>query len=221
MSDSRAIALLSGGLDSTVALWLHLREHPNSVALALTFDYGQQAAPREMAASNAIAKHVGVPHQIIPLPFLAEVDGSGLHSGKIPDDVDINSSHACHASAKAVWVPNRNGLFINIAAAYAEALQCTQIIVGFNAEEAVTFPDNSEEFLAAANDALRYSTLQKVRVTSATKRMNKTDIMRELLESNIPTHLLWSCYRGSSEPCGTCESCLRFQRALQEVTREI
>jgi 7-cyano-7-deazaguanine synthase len=154
----KAVALLSGGLDSTVAFAIRARD----TALALTVDYGQRAAKREIAAARAIAKRFSVPHRVLNLPWLA---GGALtdRSKRLPSP-DLERSQDTKKSSAAVWVPNRNGVLIAAAAALAESLEASRVVVGFNREEAATFADNSARFLEAANRALRLSTRNGVRV---------------------------------------------------------
>ena len=113
-----------------------------------------------------------------------------------------------------VWVPNRNGLFIGDAASFAEAMGAASVVVGFNREEAATFPDNSAEFLNRMSGALEYSTLSGVRVESPTQGMDKVEIVTAGYEISAPMRWLWSCYEGGSDHCGGCESCARLFRAL-------
>lgn len=203
----KAVSLLSGGLDSTVAIAMRARD----VVLALTFDYGQRAARREIASARATARRLGVAHQAIPLPWLG---GGALvdRSLRLPRP-DLTSRSAVLRSAKAVWVPNRNGVFIAIAAAFAERLGAGSVLVGFNREEASTFPDNSIPFLRATNRALRFSTNGAVRLESPTARWDKARIVREARRRRIPLDLIWPCYEGGRAWCRRCESCLRSLRA--------
>jgi 7-cyano-7-deazaguanine synthase len=117
-------------------------------------------------------------------------------------------------SAKAVWVPNRNGVFIEIAAAHAESLGATRLITGFNKEEAVTFPDNSPQYVAAVNRALLFSTANGVRVVSYTGALEKKGIVRLGRRLGAPLKHIWPCYEGGRAWCRRCESCLRSLRAL-------
>ena len=143
MSKQSCVVLFSSGLDSTVNLYQARTEL--DVKLAITINYGQKAFEKELEQSQKICKELGVKHKRVDVPWLSEIATSSLVSDeKIPTDlVDINSKEASVASAKAVWVSNRNGLFINIAASFAEELKTEYVIVGFNLEEAKTFPDNS------------------------------------------------------------------------------
>jgi len=213
-----AVVLLSGGLDSTV----NLKQAVDSggVSLALTGDYGQRAARREAAAAAAMCRQLGVRHRLVPLPWLGEICHSALvnQSQPIPrvgagqlGDREVVSGE----TAEAVWVPNRNGILINIAAAYAECLGASSVVVGFNAEEAATFPDNSADFVSAANAALHFSTRGKVSLLCYTQDLSKADIVRLGREVKAPLPSIWSCYLGGADHCGECESCARLERALR------
>lgn len=193
--------------------------HETGVSLCLTFQYGQRAAEKEKMAAAALAAHYGVLHQVIEIPFLREITGTALvaEDEHIPEPElsRLDELEAASATAASVWVPNRNGIFINIAAAFAESAQCELVVTGFNREEAATFPDNSPEFVHAVNGALSYSTLNKVRVVSYTQRLDKVEIIKLGMKLGVPFQHIWSCYRGDEKMCGRCESCLRFQRAAR------
>lgn len=215
----RSVILLSGGLDSAANLALCAeRDEP---VLALTCDYGQRAALSELKAARELSAYYAVRHESVDLSWLGNLGGSSLTQVEqsVPqvlasqlDDLVITQK-----TARSVWVPNRNGVFIQVAAAYAERLGATQVLVGFNREEAVTFPDNSGEFLSKATESLSFSTANQVRLNSYTVHWNKREIVAELkkLDRPFPFHQVWSCYLGDVRPCGKCESCQRFQRAVQ------
>jgi 7-cyano-7-deazaguanine synthase len=204
----KGVAILSGGLDSTVSLAAATRKM--KVVLALTFDYGQRAAKRERDASAKIAKYYKIPHKVVAIPWLAGLTGTALVNRKAKLPVNEMSER----SAKAVWVPNRNGVFIEIAAAHAESLGADRLITGFNKEEAVTFPDNSPAYVGAINFALSYSTANGVRVVSFTGNLEKRGIVNLGRRLDAPLKHIWPCYEGGKRWCGECESCLRSLRAL-------
>ncbi len=210
-----SVALLSGGLDSCVAT--RLAHAAGGIALALTFDYGQRAARREIEAARAMAARLGFPHKVVEAHWLGEITRTTLvdRSTDVPrpraEDLD---SAAANETAKKVWVPNRNGVLINVAAAYAESLGAESVVVGFNREEAATFPDNTLAFVDAANAALGFSTMARVRVIAPTGNMDKVEIVRAGRAAGAPIDLVWSCYLGGEEPCGSCESCMRLARAI-------
>ena len=121
------------------------------------------------------------------------------------------------ASAKAVWVPNRNGVMLNIAGSFAESRECDYLIVGFNGEEAGTFPDNSLAYVQAMDRAFSYSTQNGVKIMAPLIELGKTEIVRRALEAKAPLEYSWSCYHGREIPCGECESCVRRARAFKNV----
>jgi len=211
-----AVSLLSGGLDSTVATLAAAAEC--RIALAITVDYGQRAAEREITASERLCRRFDWRHEVVPARWLARESGGALLVGgadlPAPSAEDLSGA-AAERSASAVWVPNRNGLFVAIAAARAEAVGAEEIVVGFNAEESVTFPDNSAEYVAACDRALSYSTRTAVRVRAPLLAMDKVHVVREGARLGVDFDELWPCYEGGAEICGRCESCRRFARALE------
>jgi 7-cyano-7-deazaguanine synthase len=207
--------MLSGGLDSTVSLAMAAEDH--DIRAALFFDYGQVPAAREREAALSIAGRYGIGFEKIDIPWLGRVSGSGL-VGKEESIPDYSSDEV--AGSKAVWVENRNGIFVNAAAAFASALGCEAVITGFNMEEAATFPDNSPAFVEAVNRALEISVGSPVKVVSPTIGMDKMAIAAKGIDLGIPFELLWSCYRAGPVMCGRCESCFRLMRAVKGTPAE-
>ena len=211
--------LLSGGLDSSANLALAAEQ--DQPVLALTVNYGQRAVFAEIRAARKIAEYYGVEHRVIEIPWLGQLGGSALtDSGvdvpKLGANV-LDERAVTEKSAKAVWVPNRNGVLINIAAALAEAREAQGVVVGFNREEAATFPDNTETYMNQATEALKFSTANHVQVVCYTVRMDKREIVQTVLNLRkpFPWDLIWSCYHAGEVACGECESCQRLKRALQ------
>lgn len=204
---NKGIILLSGGLDSVVSL--ALSKDSFNISLALTFDYGQKSAEKEIKASQNISEFYGVKHKIITLDWLKEITHTSLVADKeIP--VGIQSS------SDSVWVPNRNGLFLNIAGSFADAENFSHIVIGANKEEAQNFSDNTQNFIDKINSEFEYSTKIKPKVVAPLINFDKNDIVRTALKKQIPLELIQSCYSGSDKHCGKCESCMRLKKALIE-----
>lgn len=213
----KSIILLSGGLDSLVSLALGKEEY--NIDLALTFDYGQKSAPMEILASEKICKHFKIKHKVIKLDWLKEITQTSLVSEKeIPKTSlsDLSSDDFINKSAASVWVPNRNGAFLNIAASFADSYQYDYIIFGANKEEGTTFPDNTQEFIDRINASFEYSTQKQPKAYSPLINLNKNDIVKIAIEHNVPLELTRSCYSTNEKHCGICESCVRLKRALEE-----
>lgn len=215
--NQKYIALISGGLDSTVAISKILNEG-GEIELGLFFDYGQQAREREFNAATNIARQYGIHLKVITLDWLKDITKTSLVSGgDIPELAHdlLDDKEATDRSARAVWVPNRNGVFINVAASFAESMGSSYIITGFNKEEAATFPDNSIKFIELVSKTLSYSTLSHIKVVSPLAKLTKVQIIKLAYQLKTPLDMIWSCYRGGEKPCGKCESCLRLSRAIE------
>ncbi len=210
----KSLVLLSSGLDSIVNFKKAYDEM--KVKLILTFDYGQASSEKEVMASSMVAKKFNIEHRVIKLDFLRDIS-SALKKNNIPafDEKRFEDNNYTKETAKAVWVPNRNGLFINIAASFCEVYEIDYIVVGFNKEEAKTFPDNSKKFMKKINSSLKFSTLYNPEVYSYTIDMIKSEIVKEGFKVKAPFEYLWSCYNDGVKMCGVCESCQRLKRALK------
>lgn len=206
---------LSSGLDSTLNLYWANKAFDK--VEAMFFNYGQKALKRERENSRTLCEDLSVKFTEVDLSFLANWSGSSLTSEvkEIPQGslVDIENQQVSLETAKSVWVPNRNGVFIGVLASYAEAQAIDYVAVGFNREEAANFPDNSSDFVEASNKALSFSTSTGVKIVSVTAPLDKSEIFSLAKSYGVDFSLVWPCYFGYEKPCGKCESCLRYERA--------
>ena len=217
----KAISILSGGLDSTVATSALKEEYEIH---ALTFDYGQRSAQREIESSKQICQELGIEHTVMDLTWLGKLGKSALtvHDKEVPqlESDKLDDKETCDETARKVWVPGRNVVFTAIATAFAEAEDAEKIIVGWDLEEAVTFPDNSREFLEAFNQTLEIGTLEGVQIEAPVIDLNKNEIVELGEKVHAPMELSYSCYMGEEKHCGTCESCMRRKRAFEMANIE-
>ena len=205
---SKGIILLSGGLDSLVSLGLGMEKY--GISLALTFDYGQKALEQEIMTSKNICDYYKIEHKVIKLNWLKNVTHTALVEDKeLPEGIDNPED-----SAKSVWVPNRNGLFLNIAGSFADGNDYDYIIIGANKEEGQTFPDNTQEFIDRVNAEFEFSTQKHPKVVAPLINYDKNDIVKQAIEHNIPLEFVRSCYSNGKKHCGKCESCTRLKNAL-------
>ncbi|WP_288553547.1 7-cyano-7-deazaguanine synthase QueC [Methanobrevibacter smithii] len=215
MMTKKAITVLSGGLDSCVATCVYAEDYEIH---GITFNYGQKSFKQELKASEEICKKMGFTHEVIDLPWLNKISNSSLTSdNEIPtltneelDDLDI-----CEDTASSVWVPGRNIVFTSIATSYAESIGAEIIIVGWDKEEAATFPDNSKEFLESFNNMLNVGSPQNIEIKAPAIDLNKDEIVKLGDEIKAPMELSYSCYTGHEKHCGVCESCMRRKRAFK------
>lgn len=209
---NKSIILLSGGLDSIVALAYSKKNTDYNVKLALTFDYGQKTAKSEIEASKKIADYYNIEHKIIKLDWLKEITKTAL----VGDGEAPNNDFETNDSAKAVWVPNRNALFLNIAASFCDAFGYNYILFGANKDEAKTFPDNTEEFRKTITNLFTTSTQVKPMVVAPLINYSKGDIVKIAVENNVPLEYVRSCYKSPEGHCGECESCYHLKKALMQ-----
>ncbi|MCZ7357823.1 MAG: 7-cyano-7-deazaguanine synthase QueC [Candidatus Methanoperedens sp.] len=213
----KSIVLLSSGLDSTVA-FKEAYDRCDEVH-CVTFDYGQRAREKEIGFAKAICKQFKVNHLIIELPWYRTFRGALTGKEKLPEISadELDNKAITQKAAKQVWVPARNVVFLSIAASLAENYEYDFIVTGFDAEEAVTFPDNTPEFVKRFNEMLKFGTLTQPAVYTPLVSLDKAGIVRRGLENGAPLEWSWSCYEGKERPCGVCESCRRRERAFSNV----
>ena len=214
MSKPKGISVLSGGLDCTVATSIYAQEYDLT---ALTFNYGQRSFDQEVKHSKIICEKLGMKHVIIDLPWLKKISNSSLTTdNEIPqiEENELDNYDVAIKSAKSVWVPARNTVFCSIALAYAESIGAEIIIVGWDYEEAKTFPDNSKEYLNAFNETIKYGSFDNIEIKAPLIDMDKIGIVKKGKEVNAPMDLSYSCYSGTDKHCGVCEPCKRRKRAF-------
>ena len=212
---TKAVVLLSGGLDSATAL--AIAKALGLTPYALSFRYGQRHGA-EIAAARAVAAHLGVAeHRIVDMDLRA-FGGSALTADiAVPE----NRSHAeMAASVPITYVPARNTIFLSYALAWAEVLEATEIVIGVNAVDFSGYPDCRPEYIAAfqamANLATKAATSDHRKTTIHTPLiwLSKADIIRRGLALGVDYGLTRSCYQLDDDggACGRCDSC-RIRRA--------
>lgn len=213
----KAIAVFSGGLDCTVAASVYAKEYEIH---AITFNYGQKAYTQELNASEKICEKMGFIHHVIDLDWLAQISTSSLNTSEdIPevDFSDLDDDKKSAETASSVWVPARNTVFTSIAASFAESIGAEIIIVGWDKEEANTFPDNSKEFLESFNELFKVGSPIDIEVKAPAIDLDKYEIVKLGSQVNAPMDLSYSCYKGSNIHCGVCESCMRRKRGFEKA----
>lgn len=202
----KAIILLSGGLDSLVSLDIAIKKY--NVVNSLTFDYGQKAFKEEKDAAKKIAKYYGIKNEVIKLSFLKDILDNALVDDKKQDLNDFSQ----------IWIPNRNGLFLNIAACYCDKYEIDCIVFGANKEEAEKFSDNSLDFIKTSDKFFKYSTQKKSKVYAPCQDFDKIEIINYAVNNNLPIKLLKSCYdsknNSGKKHCGKCMSCKLLKNAI-------
>jgi len=205
-----AVAILSGGLDSTVAVALckdkKWAANLPDVVYAVSFSYGQRHDRRESIAAWRVAKHFGLRREAIPLPLLRSSVLTGL------DEVPLGRDLTKETDVAPTFVPHRNLIMIAIAANFAASVGADGVIGGWHGTD-VLYPDCSDEFLAHTAVALvsGLGTVdgiqQPFRIWRPLVRLSKVEIVAAGSLVNAPFDLTWSCYVGGEKQCGRCDAC--------------
>lgn len=213
----KAIVLLSGGLDSTTALYLAKSQGFDEL-YALTFEYGQKH-DREIKASRDVAKAVGVrEHKIVKL-MLNQWDGCSLTD----EHVEIKDGDLNRSDIPDTYVPARNMVFLSVAASYADAIGITDIFIGVSEVDYSGYVDCREEFIRSMEATINLGTVlgaekkRHITIHAPFMHMTKADEVRLGVSLGVDYSLTWTCYRGGDKPCGTCDSCLLRAKAFAEA----
>jgi 7-cyano-7-deazaguanine synthase len=204
---SKAIVLLSGGLDSTTVLAI-AKAH-DFECYALSFDYGQKQRS-ELESAKTIAKQSKVAEHRIMKISLADIGGSALTDDKI--DVPKYSESN---EIPVTYVPARNTIFLSFALAWAEVIDCQKIYIGVNALDYSGYPDCRPEFIKAFEDMANLATKQsvegeKIEIKTPLISMTKAEIIQKGLSLGVDYSQTISCYLANSngEACGECDACV-------------
>lgn len=214
----KCLVLFSGGIDSTSALFWALKKY--DTVQALTFDYGQRHRI-EISMSQSLTRKIGIPHKIIKVD-LSQIGGSVLTdlSHSVPGYTEASES-----GPPPTYVPFRNGIFISLAAAWAEVEGIQDIACGFNVIDSPDYPDTRQEFVEAMEKAVNLGTKassspKKFRVLAPFVNLKKSEIIRQGLSFGADFSHSISCYAGQEVPCQECSSCVLRRKAWEEVGQE-
>ncbi len=213
---TRAVVLLSGGLDSATAAAMAQRE--GWELFALTMKYGQ-VHQAELRAARAVAAALGVSRHIELAVDLSAFGGSSLTGeGDIPKD-ELGAP-----GIPSTYVPARNTVFLSLALAWAEVLGAERIVIGVNALDYSGYPDCRPEFIAAFEYLASLATKvgvegRPLRVYAPLQHLTKAGIIRLGAELGVDYSLTHSCYDPAPDdgPCGHCDSCLLRARGFADA----
>jgi len=217
MSDSKTIALLSGGLDSATAAALAVEA--GQTVIGLSFDYGQRHR-RELKAAEELADSLGLAEHHLINVNLAAWGGSSLTDLK----QTVPSGGVIKDVIPSTYVPGRNTVFIAIGLSLGEARKADRLVLGVNAMDYSGYPDCRPDYLAAfqtladlASKAGREG--DGIKLWAPLMHWNKVQIVQEALRLGVPIERTWSCYSAQQQSCGVCDSCRIRDAALSKAGR--
>ena len=220
MKSQEALVILSGGLDSTTALYW-ARERFKRVH-TLTFSYGQSHEV-EVDRAREIAERAKVASHKVFQVALNEIGGSALTQADIPIPERKSASEVIGGNGIPItYVPFRNGIFLSIAAAYAEVKGISHLVGGWNAVDYSGYPDCRREFLNAMERAVTLGSKAGVEgkpftIHAPLISLSKAEIIALGLSLGADYSLTLSCYRGEDPPCGRCDSCVLREDAWRRL----
>lgn len=207
---SKAVILLSGGLDSITALLI--AQQQGFDCFALSFDYGQRHNA-ELDAARKIAKAYGLKdHKVIHLE-LSSIGGSALTDGSIAVPEQPQEG------IPVTYVPARNTVFLAFALGWAEVLKAFDLFIGVNAVDYSGYPDCRPEYIEAFQKLAKLATKagvegQDFSIHTPLIHLSKAEIIKIGVELGIDYSITVSCYSADVEgrACRVCEAC-RFRSA--------
>ncbi len=199
----KAICILSGGMDSTLASYI--AKNDGYEIIAVHFNYGQRTEKRELQAFRNICEDLKISEKYeIDIPFFTQIGASALTDDSIDIPID-----GVEEGVPVTYVPFRNGIFLSITAAIAEKENAEAMYIGVVQEDSSGYPDCTDEFIAnitkAINEGTKDST--KIEIKTPLVHLTKSQIVTKALELNVPLKHTWSCYKEEDEACGVCDSC--------------
>jgi 7-cyano-7-deazaguanine synthase len=212
---SRAVVLLSGGMDSSVCAALAMRDFN---AAALHISYGQRTEERERRAFMGICDRLGIRERLVVRnEALRAIGGSALTDPNIAVPESASIGH----EVPVTYVPFRNAHFLAVAVSWAEVLNASNVYIGAVEQDSSGYPDCRPAYYEAFNRVVQAGTKEgKIEIVTPLIAMRKSEIVTLGLELGAPFDLTWSCYSREDRACGVCDSCVLRLKAFQEAGAE-
>jgi 7-cyano-7-deazaguanine synthase len=213
-SKSRAVVLLSGGMDSCVCAALAVRDHQ---AAAVHVSYGQRTEERERRAFLGVCDRLAIRDRLmVRNDALRAIGGSALTDPNIA--VPESAITGLGNEIPVTYVPFRNTHFLSVAVSWAEVLGAEKVYIGAVEQDSSGYPDCRPAYYQAFNQLVKTGTKDgRIEVVTPLIGLRKSEIVTLGLELGAPFDLTWSCYSREDRACGVCDSCVLRLRAFQEA----
>jgi 7-cyano-7-deazaguanine synthase len=211
-SKTRAVVLLSGGMDSCVCAALAARDHE---VAALHVSYGQRTEERERQSFLAICRRLNIHDKLrVRNEALRAIGGSALTD----ENMAVPEAHSIGQGVPVTYVPFRNAHFLSVAVSWAEVLGAEKVYIGAVEPDSSGYPDCRPAYYEAFNAVVKAGTKEgRIRIVTPLIAMPKAEIVRLGLELGAPFDLTWSCYSREDQACGVCDSCRLRLRAFEQA----
>ena len=212
---TRAVVLLSGGMDSCICAALAAREHD---VAAVHVSYGHRTEERERRSFEGICDRLGIRDRLVVRnEALRAIGGSALTD----ENIAVPESHAIGSGVPVTYVPFRNAHFLAVAVSWAEVLGAEKVYIGAVEPDSSGYPDCRPAYYRAFNEVVKAGTKEgKIEIVAPLIAMRKAEIVTLGLELGAPFDLTWSCYQREDRACGVCDSCGLRLRAFREAGAE-
>jgi 7-cyano-7-deazaguanine synthase len=207
---SRAVIILSGGLDSTTLLY-DLIDQKYSIH-AVTFDYGQRHK-KEISCAAKTCERLKIPQKIIDVNVLNELAPSSLTR----TDWEVPEGNYADDNMKQTVVPNRNMVLLSLAAAFAIGIKANHLFYGAHAGDHAIYPDCRPAFVSAMTTAFHLCDWNDLTLSAPYLQRSKGDIVKRGLSLGVDYSNTWTCYKGGEKSCGKCGSCDERLKAFTEA----
>ncbi len=208
------VAIVSGGMDSVTLLHYLVKDLGRNPAV-ITFVYGQKHDKEVDFARQNVAELGLREHLVLDLALLTPLFAkSALISAEVavPDVVDVMGD-----PQPVTYVPNRNMIFLALAAAYAETHEVGDVFYGAQRHDIYGYWDTTPQFLASLNNVYALNRKTPLQIKAPFVDYTKTDILRKGLELNVDYATTWSCYEGKEAACGHCPTCAERMQAFADL----
>ena len=211
----KVVVLLSGGIDSTVLMYSLVESYQ---VWPLSVSYGQRHHKEVLAARNvceARGNWLLKRWKYLDLSNLRFILPSALTGvGNIP-----TGEYDKETMSQTV-VPNRNMIFLAVAAGYAEGISAGYVAYAAHTEDHYLYPDTRPEFIDSVGETIKLGSGGKVKLTEPFTHKTKADIIALGRKLNVPLRLTWSCYKGEELHCGECSTCVERKEAFKKAEVE-
>ncbi len=221
----KAYILLSGGQDSFVSLLWAKNEFRELEAISIAYD---QTHIIELDYAKKIAGHFNVAHIVYDIKSFFKT----IAISSILNNTNHNMKHPDASDLPASFIPNRNGIFLTVAAnhAFRKNEKHIHLVTGACETDYSGYPDCRNSYMKAKARELSLSLDRPVSIHTPLMWMNKAQIFEtadkaeKLKELN---ELTMSCYDGFEKlnkwgrGCGKCPACMLRKKGFDEFISKI
>lgn len=214
------VVILSGGMDSTIAMRICVEKYGAENVRALSFFYGQRQR-LELDRAKESTGLLGVKHKILDLSILGEI-GQGF-SANVDTGIQMPTIKDVLGDPRPKsYIPNRNMILLSISAAFAEVENIDTVIMGLQSVDQYGYWDTTPTFVQKVNEVLNENRMIKIKLTAPFAHLTKTEEINLLKELDGNLDLLkhtLTCYNPNErgESCGVCPTCAERVKAFMNV----